>query len=93
MMRTLVFFLLATVSANAAEVVRGDEAVVAVKGLTFFRHFGQTHRNRREWNLECDYDHPDKLGHCPPAHHIQPFPEPAVEVQVQQEPQQVLSEQ
>jgi hypothetical protein len=92
-MRPLLFFLLAVATVSAVEGVRGDET--AVKGLSFFRHFGQTHRNRREWNLEleCDYDHVDKSAHCPPVHHIQPFPPQQVDMEVQvQEPQQVLGE-
>jgi hypothetical protein len=73
---TLLVFLLAVALVSvvqATEGFRGDDSAV-VRDLSFFRHFGQTRRNRREL-LECDYDHPEKSGHCPPVHRIQPFAE------------------
>ena len=65
-------------SVPAKDSVRVEEAVAVnkkKKDLSFFRHFGQTqNRNRRGLLLECDYDRPDKTGHCPPStHDLQPF--------------------
>jgi len=44
------------------------------KTLGFYRHFGSTlNRNKIAGAMECDYDHPEKAGFCPPMGDDHPF--------------------
>lgn len=67
--------VVATASAVQEAGVAANGSVDKVKGLGFFRHFG-TNLNRNKVHrdlLECDYDHPDKSGFCPPVGDSHPF--------------------
>ncbi|GAX26865.1 hypothetical protein FisN_9Lu164 [Fistulifera solaris] len=44
------------------------DPVYADKEITFFSNFGTTlKRNKEKGRLDCDWDHPEKVKHCPPV--------------------------
>ena len=74
-MRVLAALMLALVATEAVQERR--PAVENVKGLGFFKRFGSSlNRNKVHTGmLDCDFDHPEKQGFCPPVEITRPFPD------------------
>ena len=80
---TRVLVLLMLVIATALAVKEKGPTTTAtgknedLKGLAFFKHFGAKLNRHKVFGdvqlLECDYDHPEKSGFCPPIGYNQPY--------------------